>query len=429
MKKKFNEKTYLGSKRIEKSIQGNPNITKLWHWNTMKACYEVNPNAKSYISRRKRIVDGRRVTQKLAFYSLTEARSWQHEAEAQPKEQVTVDDSPTFSLVVNDYRKNRFTTLKVSTQNLYDRLMKSKNWEILYNFKINEITPVTIDQWIKRMKSNPHSSTRTSFKKELSLLKTILTYYSEYDDKYQLPFKVRHKKDIVVRAKEHSKNKDLTQDQFQRFRQELLKGKMGLMIYTLATVQYYQALRISEAAGIHAEDIILNQHKELSRLKVSKSVMYDSNKRGILQNSFKNSNSNHGSKESPLFPESYFAIQKYFETYKDRKGALFIQDNGELLTYRQIQHAYDKAFRLAGLNFSGTHIMRHGGARLAYDSSNGDFGVAKQILGNADIKSIQIYAQRSTSALNEHSEKIWKKHLEVVTGGVPQNSTDTKIKE
>lgn len=29
--------------------------------------------------------------------------------------------------------------------------------------------------------------------------------------------------------------------------------------------------------------------------------------------------------------------------------------------------------------------MRHGDARWAYDMSNGDFGVAKQILGNSDV--------------------------------------------
>lgn len=265
--------------------------------------------------------------------------------------------------------------------------------------------------------------TRLDFRKEVALLKTILSYYSEFDDSYQLPFKPRHKKDMIVKPKEHFRNRDLTENQFNRFRQELLKGKLGVMYFTLATVQFYQALRISEVAGIHDEDIHLNEKKELSRLKISKSVMYDSKKKGVIQNSFKNSKSNAGSKESPLFPEGYYAFQRYFATYGERKGALFTQQNGELLTFRQIQHAYDRAFKLAGLNFSGTHILRHGGARLAYDSSHGDFGVAKQILGNTDVKSIQVYANRSTSALNEHSERIWKKHLEEISSTAPQNST------
>lgn len=54
--------------------------------------------------------------------------------------------------------------------------------------------------------------------------------------------------------------------------------------------------------------------------------------------------------------------------------------------------------------------MRHGGARNVFNNSNGDFGVAQQILGNSDSKTVEVYAKRSTTALNKFVELAWQKH-------------------
>lgn len=178
----------------------------------------------------------------------------------------------------------------------------------------------------------------------------------------------------------------------------------------LATVQFYQALRISEAAGIHVEDLREFNTRLNARLRISKSVRYLPNKKGVIQDSFKNALSNNGAKESPLFPQSYLALKEILEATKIETGPIFLQANGELLTYRQIQFAYNQAFKKAGLSYSGTHIMRHGGARNVFNNSNGDFGVAQQILGNSDSKTVEVYAKRSTTALNKFVELAWKKH-------------------
>jgi hypothetical protein len=79
---------------------------------------------------------------------------------------------------------------------------------------------------------------------------------------------------------------------------------------------------------------------------------------------FKNSDANAGFKEQPLFPENFEALAPWLET--GRPGLIF-QIDGNHLSYRQIQCTYDHAFKLAGLPYRGTHIMRHGGCRNIFD--------------------------------------------------------------
>lgn len=429
MKKKFNPKIYAGRARIERSLAGSPNVTKIFSWNPEKVVYEPNESSKCYLARRKRFLNGITQKEKKAFCSLNEAKQWQHEAQAdrEPVEKKAAATSPRFSYVLSEYRKNRMTQLKPSTQSAYNKLMNNKYFDFLKDYEIQLITPQVIDAWIRYLKTLTSKESRTSFKKEFTLLKTVLNYYAEYQDDYVLPLKSRHKKDIIVKASNGSKLKDLSEEQFLRFRDELVKCKLGKFLGALATVQFYQALRISEAAGLHREDIFFSPQATESRIRVTKSVHYLENKKGVIQQSFKNSKSNAGVKEQPLFPESYLALKRFTEAYPDRQGALFLQENGlELLTYRQIQAAYDRAFKGAGLDYSGTHIMRHGGARLIYDRSKGDFGATKQILGNADVKSVQVYAHRSTSALNEFCNTVWEDHLNKSQSPVPQSSADHK---
>ena len=345
MKNKFNPKIFNGKPRLEKSILGSQNISKIWIWNPQKNEYEAGNNC--YIARRKRNANGLKVVQKKAFASLQDARAWQNCSLPDDKEDITLEkaDSPLFAKVVDDYTKNRMNLHKVSTQNLYNRFLSGVNFKYFKDFRIQEISPQVIDSWISYLKSLPTRESRLSFKMDLSLLKSILNYYAERDDSYILPFKKRHKKDIVLKPALGVKTKDITEEQFLKFRAQLLLGKLGLTMYTLATVQFCHALRISEAAAIFMEDVFFNVDPRKSRLKITKSVRYDSNKKGVIQYSFKNATSNMGSKESPLLPNSYYALKKFFEKYPDRMGPLFIQENGELLTYRQIQHAYQKAFK------------------------------------------------------------------------------------
>ena len=91
-------------------------------------------------------------------------------------------------------------------------------------------------------------------------------------------------------------------------------------------------------------------------------------------------------------------------------GSLVFHKDGKPLDYRYIQFAYDKAFKKAALPFSATHVMRRTGTSWVLDSSGGDVGLAKQILGNSDWATVALYAKRQSNALREFNDKLWDEH-------------------
>ena len=84
-----------------------------------------------------------------------------------------------------------------------------------------------------------------------------------------------------------------------------------------------------------------------------------------------------------------------------------------------------KSFKLAGLHYRGTHIMRHGGCRNLYNQVP-DLAVAQQLLGNTSIKTTTIYAKRHKGALTQVAQAKWARHLE--TGRNWSQTEKEKIK-
>lgn len=211
--------------------------------------------------------------------------------------------------------------------------------------------------------------------------------------------------------------KDLSEVEFLRFREELRQLKHGELLAALASVQFYQALRISEAAGLFWEDIQFDwRDPKNSRIRVVRSVWYPhtGGLKPEVRWGFKNAASNQGMKEPPMFPESHEALVSMYD--KSKTGLVF-EWEGNPIPYRVIQAQFDRAFQNAGLPYRGTHVMRHGGCRRIYNG-HGDISLAQQILGNSDLKTTLVYAKRQASALTQVSQKHWEKKQ---AGG---NSTD-----
>ena len=219
--------------------------------------------------------------------------------------------------------------------------------------------------------------------------------------------------------------KDIKEKEFFLFRDVLKKlyfkdefKERGEIMAALASVQYYQAYRISEAAALHWEDVYLDyQNPENSRLKVVRAVFWPRRKdlQSYVKEGFKNDESNDGVKEHPMFPETFEILSSLH-----RPGAtgLIFHIHGTHLEYRAIQSAYDRAFKCVALPYRGTHIMRHGGCRRVYNQEGGDLAVAQQLLGNSDLKSTLVYAKRDANALTQVAHKHWdRKNLRLVTSG------------
>ena len=75
-------------------------------------------------------------------------------------------------------------------------------------------------------------------------------------------------------------------------------------------------------------------------------------------------------------------------------------------------------------------IMRHGGCRRVLNQSGADLSMAKQILGNRDLKTVMVYAQRDTQALTQFAQRAWEQSQErVATNGCGEISNHNKDNE
>lgn len=163
-------------------------------------------------------------------------------------------------------------------------------------------------------------------------------------------------------------------------------------------------------AGIFHEDLELIREKpEQSTLRLCRHVVYPrfGKRLPTIEPGFKNARGGSGSvREVPLFPEAFHALLGMGAG----KGRGLVFGNSPLspLSFRQIQAAYDPAFKRADLPYKGTHVLRHGGCRRVLNET-GDLTLAQQQLGNADIGTTMVYAKREKAALRKHVEAAWKK--------------------
>jgi integrase len=428
MIKNFNSKIYQGKQRIYQPVAGAPNVLRLFVWCSDE--YKTPEKGKCYEARRwEPHVDGMSVRRKKSFDRLEDARAWQRNLANYEDECSSVNESlklkdnliQYFWELVNLWRKSHFPTIQSGTQRQYEKLLKL-HFSFLMNVPILQLTPSVVDAWIDRLKdensNTMKSKTRKSFDHELTLLSTILKFCVEYDDevKFRFPIKGRHRKAISLNRKMKARLKKISEQEYRLFLSGLAKDKYSSILVPLALTQYYEALRISEAAALHWEDVIFNHTSPRdSYIRVSKKVDWPRKKgeSSFIAEGFKNSKASDGVKELPMFPRVHETLSELRRV--NSKGLVF-QINGKHLEYHTIKNAYDRAFKRAGLPHKATHIMRHGGCQLQYEKG-GDLDVAKQLLGNTNMQSVLVYAQRSKGALTKLVKEDWEKNPSLVASG------------
>jgi len=367
-----------------------------------------------------------------SFSVLEEAREWQSGQPENPQLQSPkpASSGPLFREILEEWKRRRFAHIAYSTQVQYDKVLRL-HFGSLLDLAVYEITPKRIDSWLDELKETARFSTkrltRISFGHELSLLSTILKYYRDYHDdtSFQFPVKQRHREGIKLSLPRTSVPKDLSESEFLKFREELRRCKNGEMLATLATVQYFQALRISEAAGLYWEDIVLDSEVPWnSRVKVVRSVCYPhrGGEEAFVKGGFKNSSGNKGIKEQPMFPEVFEVLS---ELYQPRASGLIFGIDGKPIPYRIIQSHFDRSFRRAELPYRGTHVMRHGGCRRVFNEV-AELPIAQQLLGNADLKTTLVYAKRHAGALTKVVHGYWEKRASLLASACNETIESSK---
>lgn len=432
MSKRFDPKEYQEKERIYRAVPGTTMISRLLVWNVVKGEYTSPERGKVFDARRweKSEQGGRRV-RKAYFETLEEARAWQShllgddgtlETSRITKTGAAIFDAsadtevkptgPSFADVVAEFRQKAYPLRSRTTCLQYDKLLKL-HFGSLMHLSVNDITPKVVDDWLwtlkRELKKSIMRDKRKSFEKELDLLQVILRHYEKYNDdnQFRCPIKQRHRDDMWVVRKEGHKDRDLPREQFNLVR-EKLRRKRGDLWWALFTLQWSAALRISEAAALHWEDVSLNWREPAkSSITVCRHVEWPRMKgqKTLITPGFKNSKGLGGKKVIPLFPEAFEALKTLF--HLGAKGLVFPGTHGQVLEYRQIQARYVEAFAAAGIEYQGTHALRHGGCRDLYNETGGDLATAGHLLGNEDSDTVKTYAKRDRSALFKVNERRW----------------------
>lgn len=227
------------------------------------------------------------------------------------------------------FYKRKLASLSAGTQQNYARHIRLHFQKIL-PIHIQKITPQCINVWLDTLRSeigkSQKASLRIDFIHELSAMRCILRFCLEYydDPEFRYPLKSRHAEDTFVR-KAPPKVKALPKDEFILFRAQLLKQRHGSILAPMATVQYYQALRISEAAGLFLEDMKLNfQSPEESSIRVCRHVLFPRIKNAVpeISKGFRNaSRGDRSVKELSLYPQAFDALKQVYQSGK--KGLAF----------------------------------------------------------------------------------------------------------
>jgi integrase len=433
---KFNPKQYQDKNRVYVKVPRANLITRLYSWDAEKKEYRAPQSGKPYFARRYEIdSNGKRVLKGQYFEELDEARLWQQQPQVAQPLQPTIQEpepapeipeeipapqpekrpiSPTLGEIYQEWKLRRFSALGAGTQRNYERYVRL-HFQPLWHVPVCEITPRVVDEWLDGRKAAlPQSlkaNQRTAFKHELSVLRVLLKYFAEYYDdvSFRMPLKERHVEAARVRRRSDEKPKDLTEDEFWRFHAALLPQKYGRVYAAMATVQYFQALRVCEVAALRWEDVLLD-HRDprCYRLRISQHVEYPrvGGMKPVVVPGLKNDKGNPSdkTKELPVFPETFKALREFCAF--GGRGLVFTSGLGQLFTYRQIQKAYDTAFINAKLSYRGTHVLRHGGTRRIYNETC-DLAVAQQLLGNSDLDSTLVYAKRQKDALTRVASGHW----------------------
>lgn len=400
MKKQFNPKVYKNKRRIQTPAQAN--ISKCWSWDAELAEYRCT----SYEVRKTVLDGGQKKIVKSHFDDLETARHWLYGAPVK-----TTFSTILFDEALKNWIENEVNHRAKTTQNNYFKMIP--HLKFFLGLRLEQINPQKVDEWITYVKKNNTNKYRFTFENELEVLSQIFKYHALNNYGFINPVNSNHKKKVKVKDKP-PKDKDLLEVDYLKFRDELLKLKNGLVLATMATVQYYHAFRVGEVAGLFWEDVTFSDDYSKRKIKILRSVKWIRNKdkETYIEDNFKNSRYLvDNKKEYIIVPEAYEALSSFKESNKGTNGLIF-NDDGNPLDYRHIQYNYNMAFKNAGLTkYSGTHILRHGGTRNELED-HFDLTLSQQRLGNTSMETTRIYAQRNVRALDKYTLERYKKFEE-----------------
>lgn len=352
-------------------------------------------------------VDGKQ--KKATFDFEIDAINWRLAMENKQPQPAKKGETSTLKYVWFVMQENHFPTLAKSTVEVWLRrydLLKD-----LEDFCMDEITHQRITSWVESkvqyfkgddyLNSGRGEAKRCNLDNELNLLTTIFNWYKNSGEFEQEsvnvpnPVKVKHKKMGFIRPKP-VKDKSITVSAaFQFF--DFLKP----LYRDLAMTQYFTASRISEIAGLQWSRIDL----ENSRMVIMETCRWDSVSKVFID--LNPTPKNKDPRPVYITPELREILKRRL-AFKSPQSDFVFHIDGKPLNYCTIQSNFRDAQRKANVPYRGTHIMRHGMAKLARHVGGGLDAVIA-MTGHKDHKLADHYSKLDTEYQKDVSIKIMER--------------------
>lgn len=359
------------------------------------------------------------------FKSLFEAKQWQKKFDGETYKSDS-DESSNFSTLKEVWERmqiKHFPVLATSTKQQW-----IKRFELLENLThlpMDKITPSKITDWV--MEKVEHFSTeeyqtsgrgkagRCNLDKELNLFVTIFNWYKQSEDfeKEALPLtcpvKPKHRKLGFIKPLPDKLKQINLQDAFLFF--DFLRP----LYKDLAKMQFYCAGRIGEIAGLQWSNIDLRNR----RMLIKHTAIWDMRLKTFIE--LKPFPKNREPR-AVFITDEILEILKHREAFRISGNDYVFHVEGEPLNYCTIQVNFRAAQRKSKIPYTGTHILRHGMAKLARQVGGG-LDAVLAMTGHKDLKLADHYSKCTEDDQKNFSEMIMN-HIRKELKEDPESKTD-----
>lgn len=336
------------------------------------------------------------------------------------------DDSnySTLQEVWEVMQKHHFPTLATSTKAIWVRryqLLKD-----LEHLPMDKITPSKITYWVNKhvehFKTDEYQGSgrgkagRCNLSNELNMLVTIFNWYKaseQFENEALLltcPVKTKHRKLGFIKPVPEKKKQIDVQSAF------LFFDYLPPLYRELAMMQFYCAGRIGEICGMQWSNIDIKNRRMLIKHSC---VFHPVNKTFLELKPFPKN------KESrPVFiTDEIMEVLKRREPFRIKGNDFVFHVEGKPINYCTVQMNYRDAQRKSGVPYSGTHILRHGMAKLARQIGGG-LDAVLAMTGHKDLKLADHYSKCDEDDQKHFSEKI----MEHIRNNVLKNENHASLK-